>query len=66
MRGKNFYLLQLIVFDIKRILLAFSDFSTYTKYDHHQTFLYFSYLLPYPVKPANGHKVRWILTIFCG
>ena len=41
-----------------RILLAFYIFQPTVKYDHHQTFLYFSYLLPDPVKPANRHKVR--------
>ena len=36
----NFDLLQLIDFDIMRILLAFHIFQPSVKYEHHQTFVY--------------------------
>ena len=37
----NFDLLQLILLDIIRNLLAFHIFQPTVKYDHHQAFLYF-------------------------
>ena len=43
-REKNFDLLQLIVFDIMRISLAFYIFQPTVKHYHHQTFVYTYFL----------------------